>query len=62
MSEPGTPAAPARTGHPDVDRALDALRGVVDKPLAEQPACYDEAHRALTEALELPADRRPVED
>jgi hypothetical protein len=48
---PDAPAEPTRTGHPEVDAALDALDRASRLPPAEQIAAFEAAHRTLQEAL-----------
>ncbi len=56
------PAAPAKSGHPDLDHAINMLANVAALPLAEQPARYDDAHRAVQEALARGTSRRSQPD
>jgi hypothetical protein len=53
--DPG-PTPPLPSGQPDVDRALALLAEIGGRPVAEQVDRYDAAHRALRDALVLPAD------
>ena len=43
--------SPERTGHPDVDAAIDAVVSLEDRPVAEHLAAYETAHALLRQAL-----------
>jgi len=48
---PDAPAEQVRTGHSEVDAALDALDRAGRLPPAEQITVFEAAHRTLQEAL-----------
>lgn len=43
--------SPERTGHPDVDAALDAVDSLEERPVAEHLAAYESAHALLRQAM-----------
>jgi hypothetical protein len=45
-------AHPVRTGVPDVDRVLEDLEGLQDRPLEEHVGAFERAHEALRSALD----------
>lgn len=49
---------PADPRH-DVERAMAALDGLADRPLAEHVEVFERVHAALGEALAAPADGPP---
>jgi len=44
----------ASTGEPRVDEAVDRLRGLADRPVAEHADLFDDVHRRLQDALAKP--------
>jgi hypothetical protein len=54
--------SPERTGHPDVDAALDAVVALEDRPVAEHLAAYETAHAQLRQALSDTPELSPAED
>ncbi len=44
-------AAPVETGHPAVDQVLAAVSDLDARPVAEHVAVFEDAHKALREAL-----------
>jgi hypothetical protein len=65
VPKPGPPAsAPAVAQRPvdtrrNVERAMAALDGLADRPLAEHVEVFERVHAALGEALAAPADAPP---
>ncbi|MCO1660767.1 hypothetical protein [Pseudonocardia humida] len=58
VPKPGPPtSAPARPADPrqTVERAVAALDGLADRPLAEHVEVFERVHAALGEALASPA-------
>ena len=58
------PSAPAVAQRPvdarrNVERAMAALDGLADRPLAEHVEVFERVHAALGEALAAPADGPP---
>jgi len=58
VPKPGPPpSAPARPADPRqaVERAMAALDGLADRPIAEHVAVFERVHAALGEALAAPS-------
>lgn len=51
-------AAPGETGHPAVDQVLAAVSDLDARPVADHVAVFEDAHKALREALT--GDGQPV--
>lgn len=63
VPKPGPPPSAVARGpadpHRDVERAMAALDGLADRPLAEHVEVFERVHAALGEALAAPADGPP---
>lgn len=46
---------PVRTGDPDVDKVLESIEGLDDRPLEEHVGALEEAHTRLHGALDSAA-------
>jgi hypothetical protein len=61
VPKPGPPPSAPRPvdTRRDVERAMAALDGLADRPLAEHVEVFERVHAALGEALAAPADGPP---
>jgi hypothetical protein len=62
VPKPGPPPSAARPvdARRVVERAMAALDGLADRPLAEHVEVFERVHAALGEALAAPADGQPL--
>lgn len=58
-AEPMQPAGPAPTGVSSVDRVLDELDGLDERPLEEHVGAFERAHEQLRSALDASPDPTP---